>query len=237
MCDRACELMIACCGSLCRMCCNYLSSKTAFLIQFLIYGILQGFNVGTDVALFIELFTTHQSCSSLNTSIPIQCASLPPANISITALNDNIKNIEILQYSMLLVTGIGAVVYIVHIVILLPNLWKHYHDPEIAAEVEAKQAPRYYRNIILTHCIFMCLETVIHDIPATCLVMEIAVHFWGVNCWECNTIDMPLPVEQSVSNSTMWIALMVTCVGLLAVYKGKNSTLFFLSFLLSHLVF
>lgn len=220
MCDRTCEIIISCCGTLCRMCCRYLASKTAFLIQFLIYFILQGFNVATDTALFVELFMTHKSCSSLNTSAPIHCASLPPENITTAALKENIKDIEILQYAMMLVMGIGGVIFIVHIIILLPNLCKHYHDPEIEAEVEAKQAPRYYRNIIMTHCIFMCLETLIHDIPATCLAMEVAVHFWGVNCWECNNIDMPIPVEQSISNSSMWIALMVTCVGLLAVYKG-----------------
>lgn len=199
-----------------------MSSKTAFLIQFLIYGILQGFNIATDAGLFVELFQTHQKCSGFNTSIPIHCASLPPANVSTSALKENIKDIEILQYAMMLVMGIGGAIYITHIIILLPNLCKHFHDPEIAAEVEAKQAPRYYQNIIITHCIFMCLETLLHDIPATCLVMEIAVHFWGVNCWECNTIDMPKPEEQSMRISSMWIALNVTCVALLSIYKGNQ---------------
>lgn len=208
MCDRACEGMISCCTIVCKVCCRNMPVKVAFLIQFLIYGIFQGFNVATDAGLFVELFTTQRRCSNL-TSRPFHCTSFTPSDNSSSLkqiLKDHVNTLEILEYSMMLVMGIGAAIYIVHIIILIPNLCKNYRDPDIANEVEGKVAPRYYQNIIMTHCIFMVLESIIHDIPASCLAMEISVHFWGksgVNCWECSPITEPLPKEQSLSNARL----------------------------------
>ncbi|XP_031568516.1 uncharacterized protein LOC116303161 [Actinia tenebrosa] len=225
MCDRACELMISCCSVVCKVCCRYMSAKVAFLIQFLVYGIFQGFNVATDAALFVELFKTQRRCSNM-TSSPFHCTSFTPGNSSSTLkklLEDHVDTLEVLEYSMMLVMGVGAAIYIVHMIILIPNLCKNFHDPDIALEVEGKVAPRYYQNITITHCMFMVLESIIHDIPASCLAMEISVHFWGkndVNCWECSPITEPLPKEQSLSNTKLWLALMITGIGLLALYKG-----------------
>jgi hypothetical protein len=205
-----------------------MTSRIAFLIQFLVYGIFQGFNVATDAGLFVELVQTHKRCSNLTKSGPIHCTSFNAKNATATlksTLEKHIDTLEILEYSMMLVMGIGGAIYIVHIIILIPNLCKHFRDPDLENEVEAKVAPRYYMNIIMTHCLFMFIETVIHDIPASCLAMETSVHFWGkdgVNCWECSSINEPLPKEQSLSNSQLWLALMLTGIGLLGIYKGNS---------------
>ncbi|KAJ7380857.1 hypothetical protein OS493_007250 [Desmophyllum pertusum] len=136
-------------------------------------------------------------------------------------MDTHILTLEILQWFFLLFAGIGAGVYLAHICTLLPNLCKHCRDPEFEYEVALPDTPKYYRSIVHIHTMFMCLETFIHDIPVSCLAVEMSVHYFTpANCWECSVSPSSIPAELSLTRGSLWIGLKVSAVALITIYKG-----------------
>ncbi|KAL9979713.1 hypothetical protein ACROYT_G017415 [Oculina patagonica] len=210
-----------------------MTMKTSYIIQFTVYSVLQGYNVASDIGMFFDVFNAVKKCNELESSSSningtqvdpggtkvIYCRE--PGNYTLSDLDKHITTLEILQWFFLIFAGIGVGLYIAHLCTLLPNLCKHCHDPEFEHEVAAMDTPKYYRSIVHIHTVFMCLETFVHDIPVSCLAVELSVHYFGpANCWECAVSASSIPAELSLSRSSLWIGLKVSAVALITIYKG-----------------
>lgn len=235
MADRLCELCIGCCSTICAIFCREMTLKTSYIIQFTVYSVLQGYNVASDVGMFFDVFNAVRRCNELESKSisnnngtkldpggtkPIYCRN--PGNFTLSDMDTHILTLEILQWFFLLFAGIGAGVYLAHICTLLPNLCKHCRDPEFEYEVALPDTPKYYRSIVHIHTMFMCLETFIHDIPVSCLAVEMSVHYFTpANCWECSVSPSSIPAELSLTRGSLWIGLKVSAVALITIYKGE----------------
>lgn len=233
MADRLCEFCIGCCSRICAVFCREITWKCSYIIQFTVYSILQGYNVASDIGMFFDVFSAVRKCNELHDSSAnrtqvdpggtlIHCRQ--PGNFTVSDLDKHILTLEILQWFFLIFAGIGVGIYIAHLCILLPNLCKHCRDPGFEHEVDLPDTPRYYRNIVHIHTVFMCLETFIHDIPTSCLAVELSVHYFGpaeINCWECSLSATSIPAEISLKRSSMFIGLKISAVALISIYKGK----------------
>lgn len=233
MADRLCEFCIGCCSKICAVFCREISMKTAYIIQFTVYSVLQGYNVASDIGMFFDVFYAVKKCNKIESasgmngtqvdpggSNSIYCRD--PGNFTISDLDKHTTTLEILQWFFLIFAGIGAGLYIAHICTLLPNLCKHCREPEFEQEVDSLDTPKYYRSILHIHTVFMCLETFVHDIPVSCLAVELSVHYFGpANCWECAASASSIPAELSLVRSSLWIGLKVSAVALITIYKGK----------------
>ncbi|KAL9979717.1 hypothetical protein ACROYT_G017419 [Oculina patagonica] len=210
-----------------------MTMKTSYIIQFTVYSVLQGYNVASDIGMFFDVFNAVKKCNELESSSSningtqvdpggtkvIYCRE--PGNYTLSDLDKHITTLEILQWFFLIFAGIGVGLYIAHLCTLLPNLCKHCHDPEFEHEVASLDTPKYYRSIVHIHTVFMCLETFVHDIPVSCLAVELSVHYFGpANCWECAVSASSIPAELSLSRSSLWIGLKVSAVALITIYKG-----------------
>ena len=216
------------------MFCRDMPMKTSYVIQFVIYVVLQGYNVASDIGMFIDVFNAVQSCEELGGTLPaanttrgngfeskIHCTQ--PGNFTFSNLADHITTLVTLQWIFLIFAVIGGGLYIAHLCTLIPNLCKHCRDPEFENDVLSPDTPKYYRNIIAIHTTFMILESFIHDIPVSCLAMELSVHYFGpaeINCWECAANASSIPVELSLKRGSLWIGLKVSAVALISIYKG-----------------
>lgn len=231
--DRLCELCIGCCSKICAVFCREMSTKCSYVIQFTVYSILQGYNVISDIGMFLDVFFAVQKCSELaDSSINrteiykgetkrIYCRQ--PGNFTLSDLDKHIQSLQIMQWFFLIFAVIGTSLYFAHMCILLPNLCKHCRDPEFEQELDSPHTSRYYRNIVHTHTVFMLLETLIHDIPASCLAVELSLHYFvpaQINCWECALSAGLIPAELSLQRGSLWIGLKISAVGLISIYKG-----------------
>lgn len=233
MADRLCEFCIGCFSRICAVFCREITWKCSYIIQFTVYSILQGYNVASDIGMFFDVFSAVRKCNELHESSAnrtqvdpggtlIHCRQ--PGNFTVSDLDKHILTLQILQWFFLIFAGIGVGIYIAHLCILLPNLCKHCRDPGFEHEVDSPDTPRYYRNIVHIHTVFMCLETFIHDIPTSCLAVELSVHYFGpaeINCWECSLSATSIPAEISLKRSSMFIGLKISAVALITIYKGK----------------
>ena len=234
MAERLCEFCIGCCSKICAVFCREMTMKCSYIIQFTVYSILQGYNVASDVGMFFDVFNAVRKCNKLGDvstngtqvdpgETKIYCRQ--PGNFTVSDLDKHILTLEILQWIFLVFAGIGTGLYIAHICTLLPNLCRHCRDPGFEHELNSPDTPRYYRNIVHTHTVFMCLETFIHDIPASCLAVELSVHYFGpaqINCWECAVSASSIPAELSLQRGSLWIGLKISAVALITIYKGKT---------------
>jgi len=209
-----------------------MTMKCSYIIQFTVYSVLQGYNVASDIGMFVDVLNAVKSCNELGDSpsngtqvdtggTRIYCRQ--PGNFTVSDLDKHILSLQILQWFFLIFAGIGAGLYIAHLCTLLPNLYKHCRDPGFEHDVDSPDTPKYYRSIVHIHTVFMCIETFIHDIPASCLAMELSVHYFGseqINCWECAVNANSIPAELSVKRASMWIGLKISAVALITIYKG-----------------
>lgn len=205
--------------------------KTAYTIQFVIYSILQGYNVASDIGMFFDVFNAVRKCNELEENsnangtqvdpgrTNVYCRA--PGNFTVSDLDKHILTLEILQWFFLIFAGIGVALYIAHVCTLLPNLCKHCREPEFEHDLGSPDTPKYYRSIVHIHTMFMCIETFIHDIPVSCLAVELSVHYFGsANCWECAISASSVPAELSLKRGSLWIGLKVSAVALITIYKG-----------------
>ena len=185
--------------------------------------------------MFLDVFFAVQKCSELADS-PINRTEIykgetkriycrQPGNFTLSDLDKHIQSLQIMQWFFLIFAVIGTSLYFAHMCILLPNLCKHCRDPEFEHELDSPHTSRYYRNIVHTHTVFMLLETLIHDIPASCLAVELSLHYFvpaQINCWECALSAGLIPAELSLQRGSLWIGLKISAVGLISIYKGKR---------------
>ena len=231
MADRLCDLCINCCSCICAVFCRDMSLRASYIVQFAIYGVFQGYNIASDIAMFVDVFNAVKRCDNLvvNGTDPsskaarIYCRN--PGNFTLADLDKHISTLEVLQWFFVIFALIGVGFYIGHLCTLIPNLYVHFRDPGFEDDVASPDTPYYYRSIIYIHSVFMILETFIHDIPASCLAMELSVHYFGpaeINCWECAISNGSIPVELSLERGSLWIGLKVSAVALISIYKGEQ---------------
>lgn len=227
-----CEKCIDFCIGACKTCCLPMPAKMGYLLQFLIYVFFQGFVVATNVGVFFELSTTYKTCNNIRFLVdangtfkerenaPIFCQS--PYKLTTADLKPHLQRIQILEWVFLVLMLIGGVMYIVHIVVLLPNLCKHFTIDNFQLELDDQ--PRYYQNVLMIHLKAMFVETLIHGIPFTCLASELVILFFGekdLTCWECAATPGAVQKEQSISNTSLWMGLILSSFALVNLYKGK----------------
>lgn len=233
-----CEKCVDACIGACKACCLPMPPKMGYLLQFLIYVFFQGFVIATNIGVFFELSTTYKTCNSIRyiveangtfkerENVQIFCQS--PYKLTTSDLIPHLQRIELLEWVFLMLMLVGGTMYIVHIVILLPNLYKHFTIDNFELELDSQ--PKYYQNILLIHLKAMFVETLIHGVPFTCLATEFALLFFGekdLTCWECAATPNAVQKEQSISNTSLWMALILSSFGLVNLYKGKCLNIFF----------
>ena len=230
-----CEKCINVCVGTCKACCLPMPAKMAYLVQFLIYVFFQGFVVAANVGVFFELATTYKTCNSIRflvdangtlkerVGMPIYCQS--PYKPTTTDLVPHLQRVQIMEWLFLVLLLVCGVMYIVHIVVLLPNLCKHFTIDNF--ELELENQPKFYQNILLIHIKFMFVETLMHGIPFTCLASEYVLLFFGdkdLTCWECSATPSGVQEEQSIRNTSLWMGVILSSFGLVNMYKGKSVT-------------
>lgn len=224
---------MATCRALCRCFCNPVSPGAGFFIQIFLYAIFQGFNIGTDVGIFLETTKMYSKCNALATTIiyvgnttnvtdHIYCVN-SLSNATQGHLMDQIQTLQILQGVFFFFICLSGGIYVVHIAVLFPNACRHWRDENF--ENMLAEAPAYYQKILQIHTLFLLLESVIHDMPMSSLAIEMCAQMWGiggVNCWECASSMELLPTAaQSLPGCEKWLGLLLGSIALVSIYKGK----------------
>ena len=107
---------------------------------------------------------------------------------------------------------IGAILFCLQVLWLLPNAIKHLmsDDPDLLKE---PSAPCYFRSVFIVHVILLVLGTLVFDIPIGCLTMEMLSFIWkgdGIST------DEKLAVSQTM------VTLSLVGLSLVALYKGMD---------------
>ncbi|KAK2551857.1 hypothetical protein P5673_027293 [Acropora cervicornis] len=222
---------MACCRGMCRCFCNAVSPGCGFLCQIILYALFQGFNIGTDVGVFFETSKTYQRCDELSTAtlVPLSNTTnitrpycVATKNATQAMIGEKASTLQILEGTFFFFMCLSGGVYVIHIVVLFPNTCKHLKDENF--ENMVTEAGPYYQKILQIHTLFLLLETLIHDVPMSCLAVELCAQMWGaggINCWECaiKPSDLP-PNPMGLINCEKWLGLMLGSIALVSVYKG-----------------
>ncbi|EDO39491.1 predicted protein [Nematostella vectensis] len=223
--------LMACLRGLCKCFCNPVSAAAGFFIQIFLYAGFQGFNIGTDVGIFLETTKTYAKCYELattpiyltnttNTTDQIYCVN-KLANATQSHLMDQLQILTILEGTFFFFICLSGAVYMVHIAVLFPNACRHWRDDNF--ENMLAEASPYYSKVLQIHTYFLLLESVIHDVPMSCLAIEMCAQMWGIggiNCWECASSLEALPAPHAQPGCEMWLGLLLGSIALVSIYKG-----------------
>eukprot|EP00794_Sanderia_malayensis_P016832 gene16832-18530_t len=220
--------------------------------EFMIFFTLLCLDIGSHAGIFIMVHQKVESCAKLvshTSKIPcyknangtisyvnntldknwvltvcdsnfLYCAG--GGNGTATALRDDQKHLALIHYIFLAILCLGGLFFVVHVALLLPNLFMSFKEKDM--DVFRETAPPIYKHVLKFHVLFLILETIFFDIPSGGIVMEFIAQLWkapnNFNCWECATSLAAVPAESSLSQSKVFLAL--TCVGIafIALYKG-----------------
>lgn len=121
---------------------------------------------------------------------------------------------ELIEFRKLyfLVWMIGAVLFLVQVAWLLPNVIKHIISPDPAV-LKEETAPWYYRHVFPVHVLFLLLGTFLFDIPISCLTMEMLSQIWKGEA---------LTIQEKMSASETMFTLSLVGLSLISMYKGKT---------------
>ena len=221
------------CKAICRCFCNAVSPGAGFFIQIFLYAAFQGFNIGTNVGVFLEATETYERCHRVATEelVPLNgtnisklyCSSTPNATQSL--LNSQAENLKLLEGFFFFFICLSGAIYLLHIIVLFPNACRHWKDPNFENMIE--EATPYYQKILRTHTIFLYTETLVHDIPVACLAVEMCAQMWGiggVNCWDCVGAPGDVPTPQALPNCELWLGLLLGSIALVSAYKGMGES-------------
>lgn len=223
---------MACCRGMCRCFCNAVSPGCGFLCQIILYAIFQGFNIGTDVGVFLETSETYKRCDELSTATLVPLSNetnltrpycLHTENATQAMIGEKAATLQILEGVFFFFMCLSGGIYVVHIAVLFPNTCKHWRDDNF--ENMVGEAAPYYQKILQIHTLFLLLETLVHDVPMSCLAVELCAQMWGadgINCWECATKPGDLPLNpMGLINCEKWLGLLLGSIALVSVYKGE----------------
>lgn len=223
---------MACCRGLCRCFCNAVSPGCGFLCQIILYAFFQGFNIGTDVGVFMETTETYARCDELSTATLVPLTNetnltrpycVGTENATQELIGDKAATLQILQSVFFFFVCLSGGIYVVHIAVLFPNMCKHWKDENFENIVQ-DSAP-YYQKILQIHTLFLLAETLVHDVPMSCLAVELCAQMWGaggINCWECAMTPDDLPVNpMGLINCELWLGLLLGSIAIVSIYKGK----------------
>lgn len=215
-----------------------LHDKWPPLIEFMIWTLLQGMNIGNhygvwaivkshvmDVTRFNETatnFTTTMLPRLITgmpgtTNIPVidgsNEISFPVQNDTRMTLEEQWSTLIDFRLMLLVFNGIGTALFLVHACLLMPNVIQSFRVKDPALLPETGNA--YFRSVLKIHCTFLILETILFDIPAGCLTMELLSLIW----------EGPLSEATNMEVSKIILALSLTGLAFIALYKGQYSKL------------
>lgn len=192
------------------------SDKWPPFIELIIFIIFGGLNVGAHYGVYIVSKTkviditgdelrnvSHPNSSVFNNfSYGFVNHTVPPEE----QWHDLIEFRKLFSY----VWYIGALLFCVQVLWLLPNVVKHLKsgDPALLKEPDAHC---YYRSVFPVYVMFLILGSVIFDIPIACLTMELLSFIWkgdGI------TLDEKLAVTKTM------VTLSLIGLTFVALYKG-----------------
>lgn len=234
------------------MCLSFeVEEKWTVLFEFLIFFTFQGLDVGCHAGIFVMINEKVTSCAKLLshvTKVPcykdvngtiyysnsthqnltkalcdsniLYCSD--GANGTANALRSSQEHLNVVHLVFVSFLCLGGVFFIVHILMLLPNLIKSFVEKDM--EVYRENGHPYFRNVLKIHVFILILETIFFDIPSGSIVMEFIAQLWkygNFNCWECATSLASVTADVSLDESKKYLAL--TCVGMsfIALYKGE----------------
>lgn len=230
-----------------------IEDKWSVFIEFMIFVVLQGLDVGCHAGIFIKIHEKVAGCAGLvdhvtkipcfrdangtisfvNNTLINQTLTLCDSNLlycagggngTANALKSSQEHLDIVHYVLLAFLSLGGLFFIVHVIILLPNLIKSFSEKDMEAFRE--NAPPIYRHVLKIHVFLLVLETIFFDIPCGSIVMEVIAHLWkapnNFNCWECATSLAKVPSEVSLVESQEFLGLSCAGIAFIALYKGKH---------------
>jgi len=103
---------------------------------------------------------------------------------------------------------VGTVIFIIHVSLLIPNIVQGFKVKEPAMLKETGNA--YFRNILKIHCMLLITETLVFDIPAGCISMEILSQIW----------EGPLSDADNMRISKIILTLSMIGLAFISLYKG-----------------
>ena len=118
------------------------------------------------------------------------------------------ENLLVFRHMLLIFSIIATVVFVIHAILLLPNIVQGFRVKEPTLLKETGNG--YFRNILKIHCAFLILETLTFDIPAGCLSMEIISQVW----------EGPLTQEENMRVSKIILTLSLVGLAFVSMYKG-----------------
>jgi len=207
-------------------------------IEFMIWFVLMGVNVGNHFGVWLVSkshivdVTESSFCNATyfnnsylqadNSTLfrnEIQCVNLT----YVFDVNETIEKIflatpeeqwkDLLDFRIFSLSAscIGALLFFIHIGVLLPNIIQSCRvpDPLVLKESDSK----YFSNLLKMHCVLLILETILFDIPVGCVTMELLTCIWA---GPTETISDPTKMEAS----KMILALSLIGLAFIALYKG-----------------
>lgn len=214
-----------------------LHDKWPPLIEFCIWILLQGLDIGNHYGVWAVIqshviditpstFKNITLPRNITSNRTIATSTTFAAIKNHTEMFTQLRNISVLihdrspqdQWSslidfrliLLIFCGIGTLLFVVHACLLIPNVIQSFRvkDPALLSET----GNSYFRSVLKIHCSFLVLETILFDIPAGCLTMELLSLIW----------EGPLDETTNMEVSKTILTLSLIGLAFIALYKGKK---------------
>ena len=183
-------------------------------IEFMIWFLLHGLSVGNHFGVWAVIKVMVLDLDYKNNTILFNTTS--DGNLSLNFLTLNIsspypwKRLDDFRTGLLACCFIGASLFLVHIAVLLPNIIQSFRVPDPLSLKITGGA--YFQNLLKFHVVLLILETLLFDIPAGCITMEIVSIIW----------EGPLPEESNMKASKVIFTLSLVGLAFIALYKGMG---------------
>ena len=229
-----------------------IEDKWIVFIEFMIFFLLQGLDVGTHAGIFVMVNEKVQSCAKLvNHMTQITCYKDENGTVSYinstlinqtktlcnsdflycanggngtaAALKSSQEHLDLVHQIFLAFLCLGGLFFIAHVGLLIPNLAKAFKEKDMEAFRE--NAPSYYRNVLKFHVVLLVVETIFFDIPSGSIVMEIIAHLWkSPNNFNCWECATTLAaVPKEVSLDQSKLFIALTCIGIAFIAMYKGA--------------
>lgn len=168
--------------------------------------------LSTTVSSILNSTKVNSSNNNINSSFSVVNGSTGPGHVNHTISPEEIWA-DLLKFREIfyIMCCVGAVLFVIQLTILLPNVVKHFLESDVAV-LKDEGAHCYYRNVFLMNVGMLILTSVVFDIPIAVLTIRLLEDIWkGDALTEADKLDV----------SKTMITLSLTGLAFMALYKGK----------------
>ncbi|XP_012562633.1 uncharacterized protein LOC100214234 [Hydra vulgaris] len=177
-------------------------------IEFMIWFFLHGLSVGNHFGVWAVVKVMVLDLDYTNKTLLSNATDCYNLTVSNNCTEYPWNKLEKFRTGLLVCCFIGASFFVVHIFVLLPNIIQSFRVPDpLSLKISGGI---YFQNLLKCHVILLILETLLFDIPAGCITMEVVSLIW----------EGPLSIDTNMKASKIIFTLSLVGLAFIALYKG-----------------